>query len=199
MKHPSARRLWLWAHGPVAVPEGTLVGWHDPPLADPADEARRVRRLAERIGPVDGVFCSDRRRARQSARPLARALGGRLEVTPALRDIDYGRWSGLTWSQVRHVDPDTHAAYMADWQSTAMPGGESQSDLRARVARWWDGLRVVGDVVVVAHTGSLRALAAEVLGWGPSDAVGVTLARGHYAVLDLDGRQPPGWNLPLED
>jgi len=180
------------------VPDDTLVGWQDPPLVDPADERRRVRLLAERIKQADAVFASDRRRARQAARPLARALGARLEVTSALREIDYGRWSGLTWREVRQQHPATHAAYMADWQSTAMPDGESQVDLQARVSRWWSGIRVTGTIVVVGHTGSLRALAADILGWGPDDALGVALARGHYAILDPDGDLPPLWNLPLD-
>ena len=191
------RRLWLWAHGPAQAPDGTLVGWQDPPLRDPADERLKVLELAKRIGASTTVHASDRRRARQAARPMARALGARLEVTAALRDIDYGRWTGLTWPEVRRQYPDGYGRYMANWHEAAMPGGESQADLQARVARWWSRVKVTGDVVVVAHTGSLRALAAEVLGWSPDDAVGVALARGHYAILDLDGQAPPEWNLPL--
>lgn len=193
----SDRCVWLWAHGPVAAPEGTLVGWQDAPLADPDEERARVRQLAATIGRADRIFTSDRRRARQAARPLARAVGARVEVTPALREIDYGRWTGSTWADVQRRDPEAHARYMAAWQTTAMPGGESHADLQGRVSRWWRSLRLTGPIVVVGHTGSLRALAAEILGWGPEDAMGVVLARGHYAVLDADGVAPPRWNQPL--
>lgn len=198
MSEPS-RRLWLWVHGPAHAPAGSLIGWQDPPLLDASDESRRVRALAGLIEGPAQVHSSDRRRARQAARPLARALGARLEVTAALREIDYGRWSGLTWAEVRRREPEAYAEYMANWHDTAMPGGESQSDLQARVSRWWSRIRPMGDVVVVGHLGSVRALAADILGWGPEDALGVALARGHYAVLDLDGRAGPGWNLPLLD
>lgn len=191
------RRVWMWSHGAIATDDGRLVGWSDPPLADLEGERRRARRFATVVGRAERVYCSDRRRARQAARPIARTLDARLEVTSALRDLDFGRWTGLTWREVRSKDPETHAAYMQAWHSTATPGGESNAELRQRVALWWRSLRLTGPVVVVGHTGSLRALAAEILGWGADDAMGVTLARGHYAVLDADGVEPPRWNLPL--
>ncbi len=196
MTAPS-KRLWLWVHGPARAPAGSLIGWQDPPLVDRHAERAQVTKLAGMIARPAQVYASDRRRARQAARPLARTLGARLEITAALREIDYGRWTGLTWADVRHREPETYAAYMASWHATAMPEGESQADLQERVSRWWKRIKPAGDVVVVGHLGSIRALAAEILGWGAEDALGVALARGHYAVLDLDGQRPPGWNLPL--
>lgn len=191
------RRIWLWAPGGLDAPADALIGWRDVPLADPALEKRRALALADRVGRAETVYASDRRRSRRIARVVARALGARLEVTSALREIDYGRWEGRTWREIRRAEPEAHAAYMSDWHRTPMPEGESHADLQARVGRWWSALRPTGPIVVVAHRGSLRALAGLLSGWSPEDALGVALARGHYAVLDPDGERPPGWNLPL--
>lgn len=191
------RRVWMWAPGRLAAPDDALIGWRDVPLADPEREKQRALAFAERVGAAERVFASDRRRTRAIARTVARALGARLEVTAALREIHYGRWEGRAWGEIRRDEPEAHAAYMADWQRAPMPEGESHADLRARVERWWTALRLTGPIVVVAHRGSLRALAGVMSGWSADDAMGVALARGHYAVLDPDGAHPPGWNLPL--
>lgn len=192
--HPETR-VWLWHHGPAAAPDDACIGWLDPPLRQPADH-RAALALAERIGRAPVVYASDRRRARQAARPLARAIGARIEITPALREIHYGEWEGQSWADIRSTDRERFDDYMRDWKNTAMPGGESHTDLEARVTAWWQTVPREGPVVVVAHAGSLRALASILLGWSPDDALGVALARGHYAVIDRTGKAPPEWNRP---
>lgn len=187
-------RVWLWHHGPIEGPDDACVGWLDPPLLDPAAEAESARRLAERIGAASTVYASDLRRARQAARPLARALGARLEITAALREIDYGAWAGQSWGMIRHRDPERFARYMEDWETTPMPDGESHAALQARVAAWFEAVDRSGPVVVVAHAGSLRAIATVLMGWSADEALRVALARGHYAVIDPSGAEPPVWN-----
>jgi len=186
-------RVWLWHHGPIDAPEDACVGWLDPPLLDPAAEAESARRLAERIGSAPTVYASDLRRARQAARPLARALGARLEITPALREINYGAWEGQSWSTIRHRDGAQFDRYMADWETTAMPGGESHAELHARVSAWFEGIEQEG-AVVVAHAGSLRVIATVLMGWTADEALRVALARGHYAAIDPTEAHPPEWN-----
>lgn len=190
------RRVWLWHHGPVEAPKGALVGWLDWPLADPERARHDAHAIAGHMAAVQTVFASDRRRARQAARPLARALGARLEVDPALRDINYGAWSGKRWSEIRQASPAAFAAYMTDWQTTAMPDGESYAMLQARVGRWWANQKPEGPIAVVGHGGSLRALAAVLMDWDPEQAMAVSLAPGHLGVVDPTGAQPPQWNLP---
>lgn len=187
-------RVWLWHPGPIDAPDDACVGWLDPPLLDPAAAADDARRLADRIGAAPTVYASDLRRARQAARPLARALGARLEITPALREINYGAWEGQSWGTIRRRDPAQFDAYMTDWETTAMPGGESHAALRARVEAWFARVERTAPVVVVAHGGSLRAIATILMGWSPDEALRVALARGHYAAIDPSGAQPPIWN-----
>lgn len=190
------RRVWLWHHGPVDAPQGALVGWLDNPLADPTEARHHAAAVAKRLDGVEAVFASDRRRARQAARPLARALGARLEIDPALREIHYGAWEGRRWPEIRETDPEHFAAYMTDWATTPMPGGESYAALRARVGDWWARLSPTGPIAVVAHGGSLRALAAVLMGWDAEQAMAVSLAPSHLGVVDPTAMHPPRWNLP---
>lgn len=193
-----ADAVWLWHHPPAAGEDGHCLGWQDPPLADAAEAKALAGALAERIGQAPTVYTSDLQRARQAARPLARALGARLVVTKALREASFGRWEGRPWAAIQREEPEAYAHYMAHWATSAMPGGEAWRDVQARVARWWAGEGAEGPpgpVVVVGHGSSLRALAAHLYGWTPQEAIAMHLARAHLAVLDRRRERPPHWNV----
>ncbi|MCB9538277.1 MAG: histidine phosphatase family protein [Myxococcales bacterium] len=190
-----ARRIWLWHAGPAAVPDDVLLGWLDAPLTDPEAAAEAAGNLARLIGAASAVHSSDLKRARQAARPLARALGATLRVTSALREVHHGAWEGLTWTAARERDPEPFARQQADWRTHAMPEGESFADMEARVRAWWATLPEAGNVVVVAHAGPLRALAAMLCGWDDAQLLAMTLARGHFACLAPDADRPVQWNV----
>jgi broad specificity phosphatase PhoE len=84
--------------------------------------------------------------------------------------MHFGNWDGLSWDDVEQRDAHALAAWMADWQHQRAPGGESFTDLIARVADWLADLAAatrrdrVGEVVVVAHAGSIRALLVHAVG-----------------------------------
>jgi len=191
------RRLWLWHPAGASPTDGTLIGWRDTPLLDPDGTATDARRIAGRMDGITAIYASDRRRIRKAARPLARALGLSVRVTPALREINYGDWEGSTWPAVRARDPEAYRAYMADWGTAAMPGGESFADLQSRIAGWWADVEADGPLAIVADAGALRALTSVILGWSPTDTMGVALTRGSYAIIDPSGQHGPRWNLPL--
>lgn len=144
-------------HGPVATP-GTCYGRSDPPLAE------RPAVVAQRVGPglpgeVGACWSSPSPRCRD----LATALVGveRVTVAEALAELDFGQWEGVPWDEVDRAGLD---AWAADPLGHRMPGGESGHDVHARVAAWVRSARPGPGDLVVAHAGSLRALAAVVLG-----------------------------------
>lgn len=210
MESSADGRVWLWHHPPADAPDDACLGWLDPPLRDRPAANEMAARVAQRIratgvadgsvaGAVTGVWSSDLRRARQAARPLARALGVAHVQDRALREANFGAWEGRLWSQIRAEEPARYADYMARWQTTAMPGGEAWSQVLARVSTWWAGLGAgAGARVVVGHGTSLRALAALLCGWTPEEAVAMHLARGCVACIDRSGKVGTSWNLHPE-
>lgn len=76
-----------------------------------------------------------------------------------LREQSFGDWVGMP----RAVLPRQpgFAAYIADMENTAPPGGESLSDLAHRVGRWMEDVVARhpdgGDIILVAHKGTIRA------------------------------------------
>ena len=191
----STQRIWLYCHGPAQVEPNTCIGWTDVPLADRAQAKIDALHLAKRIGHAHTIWTSDLRRARQAARPLARALGARVQVSPALREINFGDWEGQTWPKIRRDDPEQYQAYIDDWSTTTMPGGESYSDLKRRVVGWWTQREIDGPMIIVGHSIALRALAGHLINWKLADEMAVTLASGHFARIDPSSDERPLWNV----
>jgi broad specificity phosphatase PhoE len=118
-----------------------------------------ARSVAEAIGPqhFEIVYCSDLRRARQTAEVIVEALrlACPLSFSPFLRELDYGQYTN------RPVSEAFHFLNYKIAQDQRYPGGESFQDLKKRVALFLDQLRIEAKgkrVLIVAHAGSIRML-----------------------------------------
>ena len=152
----------------------------DPPLA-PDGVARAVRladtltsELAELPHDELRMLSSPARRCRQTAMPIAAALGmqGRdVELDERLMEIDYGAWDGLTAEECRARDPELRAAWEADPYATRCPGGESGADVALRAFAILEPLEAwlaedrARCAIVVAHNHVNRLRLCALLGW----------------------------------
>jgi broad specificity phosphatase PhoE len=134
-------------------------GQADPPLsARGARRPRRSRALARER--ADALLCSDLRRARRRRRSSARARP-RAAPDPRLRELDVGRWAGLTRSEIAALDPDLLPASRRRIPTCARAGAESRAQIRARVRRAFREIareHAGRHVLVVTHLGVVRAL-----------------------------------------
>lgn len=137
-------------------------GHTDIPLNDVG--RAQAERLAERLrehGPrFDVLYSSDLLRAWETAQFAGRAIGMEPEPLPALREIDLGRWSGLTRAEIMERDPDTLAQVDAG-MDLPRGGAERFADLVARVSTAVEQLakKQRGQrVALVTHGGVVRAL-----------------------------------------
>ena len=109
--------------------------------------------LAAGMRRVDAAWTSPALRARQTAA----ALGLDATVDGALRDIDFGAWSGRSLADIETAAPGAVAVWTTDC-SAAPHGGESIIDLLHRMAPWFDRVaRTEGRVVAVTHPAVIRA------------------------------------------
>jgi broad specificity phosphatase PhoE len=125
------------------------------PLDEPLDAAGKAKGAAT-VGTLpraDRAWTSPERRTTQTAEVLQVAA----IVEPALRDCDYGRWSGLRFADLQAREPDAVVAWMTK-PGLAPHGGESVLDLMQRVGRWLDERsREKGHGIVVTHPAVIRA------------------------------------------
>lgn len=149
---------------------GRLQGQADPPLS--AAGRGQATALAGRLAdePLAAILSSDLSRALETARILAR--GSRrpplmVQVEPALRELSFGAWEGLTYAELAGRNEPLLAAWQADPQTVAPPGGESLGQMARRVAAFYTWMKALpGDHtrLVVAHGGPLQVLLCLALG-----------------------------------
>jgi len=111
----------------------------------------------------DAVISSPLWRALETA-SLA-AAGREVIVEPGLRETDFGKWEGLTFTEVDRQWKDELAAWLAD-PSVAPPGGESFVETDLRVGAALEDLRdryPGARLLVVSHVTPIKLLARRAL------------------------------------
>jgi broad specificity phosphatase PhoE len=138
------------------------LGRADPPLTERGTEqagalARRLE--AER---VRAVRTSPLQRARQTAEPIAAALGLDVVVDERLIELDYGEWDTASFAD---LPPDALARWRND-PTFSPPGGESLRAVTERVASFCTELLDGPHAVAVSHVSPIKAAVSWALGAG---------------------------------
>lgn len=156
--------VYFVRHGETAWnADGRLQGQRDIPLNDlgrrqAAEAARLLRELGAPYRELPYV-ASPLGRTRETMEILRRTLGLPPEdyaLDPRLKELTFGTWEGLTWREVRKADPAGAAAREKDKWHMVPPDGESYAMLVERMRPVVQELQ--GDVIMVAHGGTARAL-----------------------------------------
>ncbi len=114
--------------------------------------------------PFGCVVASPMRRSWEAAWIVGGGAAVRLEAN--FREIDFGRWEGLTAEEIRAADPILYEDWQAKKAGFEFPSGEPRADFEKRVANGLERLRVSGarSALVVVHKGVIRTIAQELLG-----------------------------------
>ena len=151
---------------------GRFCGHSDPDLN--AQGHTQLTALADLLSAetIGSVYCSDLRRARNTAQAIAATRDIPLTLRPALREINFGQWEGLSWEQVEQVDPEHARKWMDAFPNLAAPAGESFQTFEARVLEEVHCLleRDPGPIAVVTHAGVLRVVLRHLCGCSESEA-----------------------------
>jgi alpha-ribazole phosphatase len=193
---PRRTVVYLLRHGDVALGEPRrFIGHLDVPLSPLGERQAAVQAERLRAAPLAAVFCSDLTRARRTAEIIAAPHGLEPAVTPALREMDMGRWDGLSAAELTAREPVALAEWMARIAELPIPGGESVGDLAERAWPAFEALvraHAGRCVAVVAHGGTNRVLLCRALGL----PLGRLLAFGQdYAGLSVLERRGARWSL----
>ncbi|MBR1122748.1 histidine phosphatase family protein [Bradyrhizobium lablabi] len=155
--------LWLIRHAPVDGPRGVI---HAPDAPADLGDVAAFAALKAKLPTNAFAVCSPARRTRETAQQL------RLDAVEdaAFREQDFGSWTGR-----RHDDlvAELGETYRRFWKSPASnrpPGGESFFD---QIVRAQTGLAALpaGDVILVVHSGTVRAALAIALDLAPDSAL----------------------------
>lgn len=148
------------------TPAGDGSGGDEPPDTAPARRRRPGRRRDRpRHLAVAAVYASPLERTRETAAPVAAALGLDVVVDDGLVELDVGEWTGLALSAARKRKE--WAAIQRYPSGFTFPGGESFLAMQARMTATLARLRAAHPgraVVAVSHADPIRAAVAHAMG-----------------------------------
>lgn len=130
--------------------------------------------------PVKTVYSSHLQRAKYTAQLIADKFGLSLNVTPELREIDFGRWEGNSYQEMIDDDERLYQAWLDMSPEFCFPEGESLGEFYHRVTKEYK--RILADnadtqdeelIVIVSHGGVIKLLLADMLGieWGKVNSI----------------------------
>jgi alpha-ribazole phosphatase/probable phosphoglycerate mutase len=188
-------RIYLVRHGEIAGSgEFRYNGQSDVPLTTRGFEQYRL--LAERLRerPIAACYSSDLSRCLRGAEILCAEHGIRPIPRPELRELSFGDWEGLTWTELAERFPHEWQARMNDPAGYRAPGGENLSDLRGRVLpviREIAKRHLGEEVLVVGHGGVNRIILLDALGAPPSSMFRMEQDFGSLNIIDWYGDGNP--------
>lgn len=157
-----ATRIVLIRHGETAWNRATRIQGHtDVPLS-PLGLAQ-AERVAEALAeePFAAIYSSDLSRARQTAQALARIHELDVRLDAGLRERAFGRFEGLSWSEIDQGYPEDAARWRRREPDFAVGGGESLISFSERclaAARRAAAAHPGQSIALVAHGGVLDCL-----------------------------------------
>lgn len=197
---PEPTRLFLIRHA-LVEPSARVIfyGAMDVALCELAlrEDAALYRWLAARLPqPAHWVTTQLSRTRATAAAIFAAGYPEQVpEVVPDFAEQHLGEWQGIPHEglteRLRHP-PHPFWPHAAEEQP---PGGESFAEVRARVARAMERLaerHAGGDVVVIAHGGSIRAAIAHAMDLTGHQALGLSIRNLGLSRLEKHG---PDWRV----
>ena len=160
-------RLILLRHGKTEGQPGILYSQEDIPLSE--EGWRQTEKLVQGLSQISPhvIYTSDLSRARVAAEKLARLTGAPLKVTPKLREIHFGDWTGKSFQELLSLTE--FQKRLSSPEEITPPGGESLKDLARRASEVIEEICTQHKeklVAVFTHGGLLRAVIALATGAG---------------------------------
>ena len=195
-------RFLLIRHGMTDAVDTTLAGrasgWS---LNEPG--RGQVRRLADALAdtPIHQVCTSPLERAMETAAEIAARRRLTPRVREALNEVDYGAWTGRTFSELSAV---------ADWQRfnrhrgiVRIPGGELLCEVQARIAAELAALSGTcrgRTLALVSHGDVIKSALAHCLGAPLDLLMRFEVHPASVSVIDLsaEGASVVAFNIPPE-
>ncbi len=179
-------RWWWVRHAPVTTDNGCIYGQRDLP-ANTSDRAV-FEGLAAAL-PAKAVWvASNLSRTHQTAQAVHAVTGATPDLAhyPEFAEQNFGDWQGRNRQEVFNQFAPDHKFWLAP-ADHAPPGGESFSDLMARVTGKIDAITEKHggqDIVAVGHGGTIRAAIGHALGLAPGGSLGFRIDNCSITRLD---------------
>lgn len=147
--------------------EGRFGGHTDTPLSPRGRKQAQATAKALASEKFSAIFSSDLPRAIETATPLSKLTGVKLETTDALRERSVGVMEGLTFEEAAELHPVQYQALLRRDFEHVLAGGESYRQTLDRASRMLDEAieqHKGGRIALFAHTGTICILILHLMG-----------------------------------
>lgn len=162
------QQLYLIRHATTDM-AGTLCGHADPPLnATGREQALQLARMLQNTR-VQRLYSSDLKRAVETALPLAKLWDIPILKRIDFREISFGTWEGMRWSEVRTAGTDITSMELSP--ELGAPGGETFGAFRARIMAELRQALAGSEghtTAIVTHLGVIRVLLNDFAAMSPN-------------------------------
>jgi alpha-ribazole phosphatase len=112
----------------------------------------------------DHIYSSDLRRCVETGSHL-KCANDRI-FSKELREMNFGRWEGLTYDQIKEKYPDELKKWESDWINFIIHEGESFNIMSGRVIKEFEKIlkqhsgNNEGKIAIISHSGCIRTILA---------------------------------------
>lgn len=126
--------------------------------------ASKIGKFIKQFSP-SVIYTSSSKRAEETAALIVQENKVRVIALNLLREIDFGKCEGLTFSELKEKYPKVFYGYIFKSSDIIFPGGESFKSFKERIRLVTDGhlCKEKGNVIVVTHGGSARVMISHLL------------------------------------
>ena len=142
---------------------------------------------------LTAVYSSDLKRSQYGAEMIANNQQIKAQVWPAFREIDFGRWEGLTHEEIRIRFPEETAGQIHNRIEFQFGGSESRQELWDRVNKAVKEicLKHQGQkIALVAHSGVNRVILLQAMGSTPEAFFSLAQDHGCLNIVDFYAHGP---------
>lgn len=142
---------------------------------------------------LTAVYSSDLKRSQYGAEMIADNQQIKAQVWPAFREIDFGRWEGLTHQEIRVKFPEETPGQIHNRIEFRFGGSESRQELWDRVNKAVKEicLKHQGQkIALVAHSGVNRVILLQAMGSTPEAFFSLAQDHGCLNILDFYAHGP---------
>ncbi|MGM0499214.1 alpha-ribazole phosphatase [Halanaerobium congolense] len=135
------------------------------------NDAQKAAEILQDIK-LDQIYSSDLKRAKNTALMISQAKNLKIKENKQLREICFGDWEGLSFSEIKKQYPKQLASWQQDPLNYSPPAGEKLLDFKKRIVNFFTKMinKNKGDkILVVAHGGVIKVYLTAILSIDPQN------------------------------
>ena len=182
--------IYLVRHGETELNKKKVYyGWMDVPLTLQGEAQCQIVREKLKAIVFQVVITSPLIRTIHSSEIITGLTKDKLKIYPELKELNFGKWEGLHYSEIEKTYNEDWIEWTKDWQGFCIPEGESFNTFYCRIKLCFDRIldKYKGKtILIVGHQGALKIIATLILNLNVEEFWTYAFRFGTYSLFQID-------------